>query len=142
MNNEIITEFDAMRAEIAQVTEEPIGGRTPIVDLTGSIDWSHPQPEGTYRCELGWESGGAQFGCLERATTTDDDGQLLCTEHAIIAELRSIRQTLERQNDDSQEILREITDSLLAISWRARPWWARAWFVFRTWASKATKVKE
>jgi hypothetical protein len=111
---------------------------TEDLSMTTPIDWSQPQPEGTYRCERGWESGGYQWGCLERATTTAEDDRLLCTEHALIDELQNIRQALndegdrvERQSDDGQAIMQDIADALMVLSWRARPWWARVWFLAR-----------
>ena len=87
----------------------------PIVDLSGThdgngqIDWSQPQPFGTWRCANGWETSGYQCGCLERATTDVlsediDTGRVitehLCTAHALIAQLMSINGTLDRQADE------------------------------------------
>lgn len=132
----------------------------PIVDLsTRQIDWSQPQPFGTWRCDRGWETDGHQCGCLERATTDVqcediDTGRVitehLCTPHALIAQLMSINTTLERQtgavaaqtdaHEDMTQTLERAIDELSGNVWsinrRMMPWPYRAYSYSAYWCGR------
>jgi hypothetical protein len=125
------------------------------VMATGQIDWTQPQPEGTYRCEDGWSSNGAEFGCMKRADTTCSNGELRCTQHALIFEITGIREAMVAMqdryaaaSDDTDHFQAELLDSLKDIS--AALWdtnythmslTRRAWYRARAmWDRRADRV--
>jgi hypothetical protein len=109
----------------------------------GDIDWSQPQPYGTWRCDRGYAVGTDQCGCLERATTDVqsediDSGKVfaehLCTQHALIAQLATIGHALTQQTEATAQQtetlaqeLTALTENVWDISWTLRPFWRR-WF--------------
>lgn len=125
--------------------------RMGIVDLSSheGIDWSKTQPSGTYRCDRGWEAGGYQFGCLERATTDVqsediDSGTVytehLCTDHALIQSLTGIQNALQHGNestcrvaDDLAEQVSTVTEALWDIHYTLMPLHRRIWRRARIW---------
>jgi hypothetical protein len=90
----------------------------------GQINWSQPQPDGTYRCEEGWnDTSGTEFGCMKRADTTCSNGELRCTQHALIFEITGIREAMVAMQekyataaDDTDHFQAELLDSLKDIS--------------------------
>jgi hypothetical protein len=94
---------------------------------TDHIDWTQPQPDGIYRCEDGWTAGGAEFGCMKRADTTCSNGELRCTQHALIFEITGIRAAMvseteaaNSQAEDSAELMQNLVhaiDNIGAALW-------------------------
>jgi hypothetical protein len=113
-----------------------------------SIDWSQPQPDGVYRCQEGWsDTGGAEHGCKERGITECSDGNLRCTDHALIFELAGIRQVLntkavhaiEQAEDSAQRIDRlvdaveEVSTALWEINYSHMSRRRKVWYRLRGW---------
>jgi hypothetical protein len=120
----------------------------PIRRADGQIDWSRPQPEGTYRCSDGWsDTSGAEYGCMDRATTTCSDRELRCTQHAMIHALGDIRGALAAetehanvQAEDSAELMRElvhgtedIANALWEINYSHMSLRRKLWYRLRGW---------
>jgi hypothetical protein len=130
-----------------QCTSQLKHGEFPILRADGQIDWSQPQPDGTYRCTDGWESGGAEFGCMERSTTTCSDNELRCTQHALIDVLGEIRTALvgetERADDRANDTdhyqtellntMESISAALWEINYRLMPLRLKLWYPLRCW---------
>jgi len=125
--------------------------KMPIIDLSSreGIDWSQPQPFGTWRCDRGYETDGYQCLCLQRATT-EVNGENLCTEHALIETLDRIRCELAESREAAQETaerlgdidasLATVSDALWDIGRTLLPFWRR-WYRSlraRRWAKRQT----
>jgi hypothetical protein len=118
---------------------------------TDQIDWSQPQPDGTYRCEDGWSANGAEFGCMKRADTTCSNGELRCAQHALIFEITGIRAAMtteteaaNSQAEDSAELMYDLVqaiDNIGAALWEINyahmSLTRRAWYRVRAmWARR------
>ena len=117
-------------------------GQMPIIDLSTrrGIDWTEPQSPGTYRCVEGWDSDGFQYGCLLRATTETDDGDLRCTEHAHLYELRKLREATERETEaanasfeDVNDYLETVGQALWDINYTLMPMYRKIYYRVRGW---------
>jgi hypothetical protein len=113
-----------------------------------SIDWSQPQPEGVYRCQEGWsDTTGAEHGCNERGMTECSDGNLRCTDHALIFELAGIRQVMSLKTDHAIEqtedfvhrmvdAVEEVSTALWEINYTHMSLSRKVWYWFRGWLYK------
>lgn len=113
-----------------------------------SIDWSQPQPAGVYRCQEGWSDDSAtQYGCNERGITECSDGNLRCTDHALIFELIGIRQVMSLKTDHDIEqtfethhrmerlvdAVEEVSTALWEINYSHMSLSRKVWYRLRGW---------
>lgn len=116
-----------------------------------SIDWSQPQPDGVYRCQEGWsDTGGAEYGCAERGMTECSDGNLRCTDHALIFELAGIRQVMatgiehavgqadftDHYRTELLDSIKEVSTALWEINYSHMSLHRRIWYRCRGWLYK------
>jgi hypothetical protein len=122
----------------------------PALELASfqSIDWSQPQPAGVYRCQEGWsDTSGTEYGCNKRGITECSDGNLRCTDHALIFELIGIRQVMSLKTDHDIEqtfethhrmeclvdAVEEVSTALWEINYSHMSLSRKVWYWFRGW---------